>query len=1368
MVADFGTEERNSPTHQNKIKYNDFEEMLRKFSGDNTMCIIKWLNEFEQYARTFNWDDLQKFVFCKRSLIGTAKVYIECEAKPLTYKDLKSDLILEFQSKVTSADVHRSLSERKKKVDESYREYLYQMIDIAAQASVDETSIIDYIVKGIKDHPNNKVILHGCTTIKEFKEKLEIYEKIKKDYDAYNNKNNIKEVKTFKGERNFEKSSKKKYCFNCGSVDHEFHSCPEKTKGPKCFGCNEFGHKKPNFPKRITITSANVIVKSSMFISCKINNLLLDGLVDTGSEICIIKENFIKLIKSSYDKHSRITISGIGANVSTVGLGRLNIDVGGEIFEDVEVHVVKDEHMKPDLIIGMTLLKSAVVQIEEGKLKVIKRQPSEKLIENKYQENHSDSSCFLSKINVEELKEILNESQVVEHLNNKQIQEEVVSLITNYKPEEPEETPIKMKIVTTDDIPIYRSPRRYPPKEQKIIQEQVCEWLDKKIIRESCSDYSSQVVLAKKKDGSYRLCIDYRNINKKIHKDRYPLPNIEDQIDKLQGAKFFSTLDLENGFFHVAVEEESKKFTSFVTSCGQFEFNRVPFGLCNSPAVFQKYVNFVFKDLIAKSYVIVYLDDIVIPSVSIEEGLEKLKKVLNVAARNGLKIKWKKSQILKEEIEYLGYTIRSGHISPSELKTKAVINFPVPTTVKKLQSFMGLASYFRKFIPNFAVKTKSLSDLLKKDSLFKVEDVQLNAIKEVKEILAKRPVLKIFEYGLQTELHTDASKDGYGAILLQRCNDDNELHPVSYMSKKTTDAEKRYCSYELEVLAVVEAVKKFRVYLLGQPFKLVTDCKAFECTLKKKDLATRVARWALLLEEFEYIVEHRSGNKMRHVDALSRNPITMIANTSVENESFLRRIKENQAKDDRLRAIMEILKQKPYQNYIMHNNILCRKVDDKILFVVPDCMVAEIIKTAHEKGHFHVRKMTEILGKEYYIQNLPKKIEKHIRGCIKCILSERKLGKAEGYLYPIPKGDRPLDTLHLDHLGPMHNTQKNYRYILAIKDGFTKFCWLFPTKTLNTDETIQKIEIVAETFGYPRRFITDHGGAFTANKFKEFCKERDIRTSLATVGVARGNGQVERLNTIIRTTITKLALENPEKWYQFVKPVQCVLNSTFQSAIQTSPFRLMVGVDMKMKNDFKIVEIIENEWQNQFIEGRAEERERAKKDIAVIQDENKKCFNRKRKPAYKYKINELVAIESIQFRPGSKIRPKFVGPYKVTSIKGFDRYSVEKVGVHEGPKITESSADRMKKWPEDEDENISVASDTEYESEDQDELDHDELDRDEDIDEAVVHEISSDSDDSSGMAECGIPRSVLDDYHNDPSLFQLHSSYSSVRTPVSS
>ncbi|GFX05822.1 retrovirus-related Pol polyprotein from transposon 17.6 [Trichonephila clavipes] len=387
-----------------------------------------------------------------------------------------------------------------------------------------------------------------------------------------------------------------------------------------------------------------------------------------------------------------------------------------------------------------------------------------------------------------------------------------------------------MTILLSDDIAVNQRYSRLPFVEQKIDKKQIQEWLNGDIIKPSCSDYAAPIVLCKKKNGEHILCVDYRNLNRKMIKDKFPLLLIE-VLDKLEHSKVYTSLDLKNGFFHVPMFLNSTKYISFVTHEGQYEFLHVPFGLSNSPSVFQRFIYTVLRKLIRDNILIVYMNDLLIPSQNEAEGLNKLRFVLQTAADFGLELNLKKCNFLQHKIEFLGYIIENGTLKPSPSKTQTVQNFPQPQTPRQLQSFSVLTSYFRKFIPIYARIARPLSDLLRDNVKFKFGPTEMASFQELKNILLENPVLQVFQQGYPLELHTDARSLGLGAVLLKK-SDDGLFHPIHYFSRKTTVQQEKYSSYELEVLVIIEALKKFRSYLLGSKLSQTVMHSKRQCTEK--------------------------------------------------------------------------------------------------------------------------------------------------------------------------------------------------------------------------------------------------------------------------------------------------------------------------------------------------------------------------------------------------------------------------------------------------------------------------------------------------------------------------------------------------------
>ncbi|GFU72219.1 transposon Tf2-6 polyprotein [Trichonephila clavipes] len=449
------------------------------------------------------------------------------------------------------------------------------------------------------------------------------------------------------------------------------------------------------------------------------------------------------------------------------------------------------------------------------------------------------------------------------------------------------------------------------------------------------------------------------------------------------------------------------------------------------------------------------------------------------------------------------------------------------------------------------------------------------------------------------------------------------------MSKKTSDHERKYTSFEPEVLAMVEALKKFRICVLGTSFKIITDCDALVKTLSKKELNPRRARWVLYLQELNYTIEHRTGSKMAHVDALSRPPHCML----IQNSVHLQFLKAQQA-DDQITTIKTLLETTPHDNYIVKNKLLYKTVNGTDLLVVPDEMQANIIKTAHERGHFAVLRTQDLVSKDFYIPRLKDKVEKCIQNCVTCILTNRKRVNLHGCVYP--------------------------------------------TRSTDAAEVINRLENQRHVFGNPARIITDKGSAFTSSSFEDYCKKQNILHIFITTGLPRSNGQIEKQNSTLIAVLSKLSVDDPEKWYSHVPHLQEILNSTFQRSIKMTPFELLFGTKMKSCQDIEIVELINDEITAQFQEQRDALRQDAKKQIYKVQDENRRTYNLRRRQAHKYQLHDLVAVKRTQFGPGLKLKQKYLGPYKVTKVKHND---VEKSDFVDGPSKTSTCAEFMKLWP---------------------------------------------------------------------------------------
>uniref|UniRef100_A0A8C2AXX8 Gypsy retrotransposon integrase-like protein 1 n=2 Tax=Cyprinus carpio TaxID=7962 RepID=A0A8C2AXX8_CYPCA len=443
---------------------------------------------------------------------------------------------------------------------------------------------------------------------------------------------------------------------------------------------------------------------------------------------------------------------------------------------------------------------------------------------------------------------------------------------------------VKHEIHLTDDSPISQPYRRIPPTQFEEVKEHISGLLRKGVIQESSSSFASPIVLVRKADGSLRLCVDYRRLNSKTKRDAFPLPRIDESLDALGGAQVFSTIDLASGYHQVAVHEKDRPKTAFTTPFGLYEFRRMPFGLCNAPATFQRLMQAIMSDLVFQ-IVLIYLDDLLVYSSTFHEHLVRLETVFKRLRETGLKVKIEKCHFLQAEVRFLGHQVSAQGVSTDPDKISAVREWPVPSTLKELRSFLGFCSYYRRFIEGFSQIAGPLHDrvnmCLRETSPIKAAQVFKSswssqcqtAFECLKDKLTSAPTLGYADFTLPFVIETDASNLGLGAVLYQHQKGKKTV--IAYASRRLRGAEKNdqnYSSMKLELLALKWAVtEKFRSYLLGSKFTIVTDNNPL-CHLTTAKLGAIEQRWAAQLAVFDFDVKYRPGRCNTAADALSRIP----------------------------------------------------------------------------------------------------------------------------------------------------------------------------------------------------------------------------------------------------------------------------------------------------------------------------------------------------------------------------------------------------------------------------------------------------------------------------------------------------------------
>jgi hypothetical protein len=395
-----------------------------------------------------------------------------------------------------------------------------------------------------------------------------------------------------------------------------------------------------------------------------------------------------------------------------------------------------------------------------------------------------------------------------------------------------------------------------------LFQQQIKELLANGIIQLSQSPYSSPAILLRKKDGSWRLCVDYRKLNSMTIKNKFPIPVIEDLLDELTGAAVFTKLDLRSGYHQIRMQQSDIHKTAFTTYCGHFEYLVMPFGLTNAPATFQALMNAIFQEHLRK-FVLVFFDDILIYSKSMEEHKHHLIIVMEILKANNLFLKESKCSFGTTQVEYLGHVISQNGVATDPKKITVIANWQTPTTVSQLRSFLGLSGYYRRFIRGYGQICKPLYELLKKDA-FAWTDTHTTAFLQLKQSLTTAPVLALPNFTLPFTLECDASGSGIRSVLMQ------EKRPIAYYSKSLGPKATALSTYEKEAIAILESLKKWHHYLLGSSLIIKTDHQSLKFMSDERVNTGMQHKLMLKLMEFDYVIEYKKGYENRAADALSR------------------------------------------------------------------------------------------------------------------------------------------------------------------------------------------------------------------------------------------------------------------------------------------------------------------------------------------------------------------------------------------------------------------------------------------------------------------------------------------------------------------
>jgi len=819
--------------------------------------------------------------------------------------------------------------------------------------------------------------------------------------------------------------------------------------------------------------------------------------------------------------------------------------------------------------------------------------------------------------------------------------------------------------------------------ELKALHEYIKENLSKGFIRRSESPAGAPILFVKKKDGSLRLCVDYRGLNKVTTPNRCPLPLISENFDQLGKAKSLTKLDMRGAYNLLRIAKGEEWKTAFRCRYGHFEYQVMPFGLMNAPGTFQAFVNDVLRDFL-DDFVVVYLDDILIYSENPEEHTAHVKKVLQRLEAAGISLKLEKCAFDQEEVHFLGFVIGVNGISMDPAKVAAIKEWATPKTVLEIQIFLGLANFYRRFVKNYSKIAAPLTALLKKNAKFVWSAAAQEAFEELKSRLMSGPILRHYDHTKACVIEPDASDYALGAICSQY-GEDGLLHPVAYYSRKLLPAEMNYQIYDKELLAIVCAFKHWRHYLefSASATEVLTDHRNLEYFTTTRHLSRRQVRWSEVLSDYNFIIKYRPGSLNGAADALSRRdkpegggtaPLDKTAMTLLPPIQFLNNIQvlpllpEDPDIQDKIRALLPddpifgpiLLKktdtQDPESPYSVQDGLLLREG----LVCVPDNQELKkmILQECHDSpmaGHFGISKTSDLVSRTFYWPSMQTYIKNYVGGCDICQRSKSSNHKPYGLLQPLPIPDRPWASISVDFITHLPKSM-GFSAICVFVDRFTKMAHFAPTTdNVDAEGTVQLfLERIFSAHGLPDDVTSDRGATFTSQFTQAIFKALQIEQNLSTAFHQRTDGQTERVNSVLEQYLRCYVDYQQTNWSNLLPIAEFAYNNTVHSSTKVTPFFANLGYHPKFtvkiprvsKNNIPLVDRIKA-FQDLY--------SKMKDNIKTALERHARHFDTKVLPQPDFQTGDEVWLDARNIRtnrPTQKLDYKRLGPFPILEKVG--------------------------------------------------------------------------------------------------------------------
>ena len=836
--------------------------------------------------------------------------------------------------------------------------------------------------------------------------------------------------------------------------------------------------------------------------------------------------------------------------------------------------------------------------------------------------------------------------------------------------------------IDTGDAKPFRL-RQYPlsPALMRQLNSELDIMLEQGIVEPSKSPWCSPVLMVKKKSGEYRFCFDGRRLNAVTVQDSYPLPRIDTILSGLGNAKFFSTIDLKSAFFQVPLDEDSRQKTAFaVPGRGLFSFCVMPFGLSNSPRQLQRLMDNLFGPEFAPN-IFCYLDDLLILSPTFEHHLELLKKVFDKLKEANLSVNLEKCKFCRSSIPFLGFVVDSKGIHSDPEKVRAVELFPRPSTVTQIKRFIGLIGWYRRFIPDFSTLSSSITALIsgkKKSNPIVWTEAAENAFVELKSRLSSAPVLVSPDFSKPFIIQTDASATALAAVLYQEI--EGHEHPIAFASKTMTSAQRNYSVTEQEALAVLFGIEKFRQYVEGSKFKVVTDHHSLLWLKSLKNPSGRLCRWAITLSQFDFDVEHRKGALNVVADALSRINLTILEiKEPIQDEWYLALKAKILAFPDKY-PLFRVDNGKIFKLFRTAEFSGTNNNDWKL--VVPQELRLGALKECHDEptsAHLGILKTLGRLKELYYWPSMRNDVVKYINACKICAQVKHSSQPKSGFMGQAKSVAHPFQMLSIDFLGPLPRSKAGNQFILVITDCFTKFVFLKAMSKATSRAVCRYLEEeVFLMFGVPQSIVCDNGSQFISKEFVKFLDSYKVQKIFYNARYHPQHNPAERVNRTIISSISAYLHENHRLWDVNLPKIAQAIRLATHEATGKSPAFLTFGRLVPTagnfygpinKNTDNIPPILDSAEHGKAIEQLTSYYPKIRENLKLAHQRAAQRYNlRRREVVYKpgdrvWKKNFVQSNAAEYF--SSKLAPKYI-PCVITRRVGGLVYELEDV---EGNKL---------------------------------------------------------------------------------------------------